>query len=169
MKITNFHDLFLHELRDLYSAETQIIKALPKMIAEASNDTLKMGLQEHLEETKEQLKRLDTLGEEFDFKIEGHECKGIKGIIQEGEETLKEITDPSTKDAAIIVAAQRVEHYEIAAYGSAAEFARQMEHDDAVDILEETLDEEGAADEKLTAVAEGGIFTKGVNEEAMED
>jgi ferritin-like metal-binding protein YciE len=136
------------------------------MIAEASDEKLQEALQSHLEETKEQLNRLEQLSTEFDFKIEGHNCKGIKGIIAEGEESLKEITDPATKDAAIIASAQRVEHYEIAAYGTARALADQMDHDDASDILSTTLDEESAADEKLTGIAEGGWFEAGVNEEA---
>lgn len=169
MAITDLHQLFLHELRNLYSAESLIIKALPKMIAEASHEELKLALDEHLIITKAQLERLDTIAEDFNFKTREHECVGMKGILSEAEETLKEITDPATKDAAIIASAQKVEHYEIAGYGSVSQYARDMEHDEAADILEETLDEEIEADDNLTELAEGGLFSSGINKEAIED
>jgi ferritin-like metal-binding protein YciE len=169
MPVTDLHGLFLHELRDLYSAESQIIKALPKMITAASDSKLKEALTEHLLVTKKQLARLDTIGEEFDFKISGHECQGIKGIITEAEETLKEIKDAATKDAAIIVSAQRVEHYEMAAYGGAVAFAKEMDHAEAAGLLETTLKEEGDADKALSGLAQGGMFSEGLNQTAIKD
>lgn len=163
MSVTDLHELFLHELRDLYSAETQLIQALPKMVSAASDDKLKAALTDHLMVTKEQLSRLETIAKEFDFKIKGHECQGIKGIITEAEETLKEIKDAATKDAAIIVSAQRAEHYEIAGYGGALAFAKEMGHAEAASLLEETLKEEGAADKALTGLAQGGLLFEGIN------
>lgn len=169
MSIQNLHELFLHELRDLYSAESQIIKALPVMISKATDPDLRLALGEHLEITKTQLERLDTIAEDFDFLVQGHECLALKGLIKENEETLKEITDPATKDAAIIIGAQRIEHYEIAVYGGVAQFARDMDHIEAADLLETTLQEESDADEKLSSLAEGGFFSNGINEMANEN
>lgn len=168
MKIVNLHQLFLHELRDLYSAETQIIEALPEMIENASDEKLSAALEDHLKVTREQLLRLDKIAEEFDFHAAGHNCEGIKGIIAEAKNTLRDITDSATKDAAIIVLAQRVEHYEMAAYGGTAQFAREMDYGDAADLLEKTLKEEGDADKKLSSLAKGGIFSAGLNDTAAE-
>lgn len=169
MNITNLEELFFHELRDLYSAESQILQALPKMIEMASDADLRDGLEKHLEETRGHVERLDEIAEECDFKVTGHTCKAMQGIIAEGEELLKNVTDAATKDAAIIISAQRVEHYEIAAYGSAAAFASELEYGDAESLLRDTLNEESHADETLTGLAEGGIFTTGINDEATDE
>lgn len=169
MTIKNLHELFIHQLQDLYSAETQIIKALPSLISLATDQELRDALTEHLEVTQTQKQRLETIAENLDFTVGGHECLGIKGLIAENQETLKKIADPATKDAAIIIGAQRIEHYEIAVYGGAAQYAREMDHAEAADLLETTLQEEADADEKLTALAEGGFFSSGINEMADEE
>lgn len=163
MPIQSLQDLFEHELEDLNSAEKQIIEALPDMIEEASDENLKKALEKHLEITETQLERLQTIAEENDIKLNGHECKGMKGILDEGKMALKAIDDPATKDAAIIASAQRVEHYEIAAYGTAQTYAEELELDDAAETLEQTLEEEYTADEKLTELAVGEV-----NEEAID-
>lgn len=167
MKITNLHELLIHELRDLYSAESQIIKALPKLISKANNEELKNALQDHLEVTKNHLSRLDEIAEEIEFKSSLPVCLGIKGIIVEGDKTVTEVSDPPTRDAAIIAAAQRVEHYEIAAYGTAMSFANEMGHDYVADLLQQTLDEESDADKLLTSLAEGGLLSEGINSQAV--
>lgn len=169
MKISNLHELFLHELQDLYSAETQIIEALPKMIRETSDEKLRLALQKHLDVTKDQLERLETINENMNFKKESHVCEGMKGIIAEAEKGLKNITDPATKDAAIIASAQRVEHYEIAGYGTAAQFADEMSHEQEARLLKETLGEEKQADDELSTLATGGLFSEGINQDAMQD
>jgi ferritin-like metal-binding protein YciE len=169
MKITNLHELFIHVLRDLYSAESQIIKALPKLIAKTTSEDLKTALQDHLDVTKNHLTRLDEMAEEFDFKAAAQVCLGVKGIIAEGDKTVAEISDPATRDAAIIAAAQRVEHYEIATYGAAMSFANEMGHDYAADLLQQTLDEESDADKLLTSLAEGGLLSDGINSKAAKE
>jgi ferritin-like metal-binding protein YciE len=169
MKITNLHELLIHELQDLYSAESQIIKALPKLITKAKNEDLKGALQDHLEVTKTQLARLDEISEEIEFKTGTPECVGIKGILAEGDKTVAQVSDPSTRDAAIISAAQRVEHYEIAVYGSAMSFANEMGHDYVADLLQQTLDEESDTDKLLTSLAEGGLLSDGINSKAVKE
>lgn len=165
MPISNLRGLFQHELADLYSVESQIIESLPMMIDAASNEELRAALTEHLEVTKEQRARLEVISKEVDFD-KNMTCEGMKGILKEGETGMEEITDPATLDAAIITSAQRVEHYEIAAYGGAIEFAKQLDMTDIADTLQESLDEEKSADESLSGLATGGLFTKGLNEEA---
>lgn len=151
------HDAFIMELRDAYDAEKQLIKALPKMAKAASTEGLRDALEQHLEETREHVTRLEqvfgTLGE----KVKGKHCEGIAGIIEEGQSTLAEDLDDAALDACIIAAGQRAEHYEMAAYGTLVAWARAMGHDEAAELLQETLDEEKAADETLTSLAEGGI------------
>lgn len=166
MPISTLRELWYEELRDLYSAEVQILEALPTMISNASNEELSEALSDHLDETREHKNRLEEIARSHDFKIEGHVCKGIKGILMEGTELVNKVTDMDTKDAAIIAAAQRVEHYEIAAYGVALAFARELDENDAADLLDDTLQEEGAADSTLNQVATGGLFSGGINEEA---
>jgi ferritin-like metal-binding protein YciE len=154
MEMETLQDLFVAQLKDLYNAEGQIIKALPKMIKKASAPQLKRAFQEHLEVTKEQLDRLeqvfDTLGE----KAKGKTCKAMKGIIEEAEESMSEDAEPEVLDAALIADAQRVEHYEIAGYGTVRAYASLLGNDKAAELLQQTLDEEGEADEKLTSLAE---------------
>lgn len=159
--IATLHDLFVHELMDLYSAENQIIKALPKMIEVAKDDTLKEGFEKHLEETQEQRSRIEQVCNDLEIPLKSHECKGMKGIILEGEEMMKSTN--GAVDAALIIAAQRVEHYEIAGYGAAVTHAKELGYTDAAEMLAKTLDEEEKTDKKLSTLAE-----KKINKEAME-
>jgi len=151
------HDAFIEELRDVYDAEKQLIKALPKMARSASSRELRGLLETHLEETRGQVERLDEVFASIEQKPRGKHCEGIAGIIEEGKSILEEDFDGPTLDASIIAAGQRAEHYEIAAYGTLVAWARAMGHDDAAELLEQTLEEEKAADEKLSALAEGGL------------
>jgi ferritin-like metal-binding protein YciE len=153
-KITTLHELYLNQLRDLYSAETQLTKALPEM-AEAANDpTLKQGFQLHLEQTKGHVQRLEEIFSDLDEKPTGKTCQAMEGLIKEGKETINEDASPEVKDAALIAAAQRVEHYEIAGYGTVRTYANLMGHSEATALLQATLDEEGETDQKLTSAAE---------------
>jgi ferritin-like metal-binding protein YciE len=154
MKIDNLQKLYVEELRDLHSAERQIIQALPKMIKASSSPDLKAALQEHLDVTKEQLARLDQIFEALGKKGTGKKCKGMEGILEEGKEMLEEDMTPELLDAAIIAAAQHVEHYEMAGYGTARTHAQLLGDTAAVKLLQTTLDEEGDADKKLTQLAE---------------
>ena len=154
MKLENLQQLFVKELRDLYDAENQITNALPKMIQTAHNPELKSALQEHLQVTQQQVSRLDQIFQKLNQKASGETCKGMKGVIKEGEEIVSAGGDPSTVDAGIISAAQRVEHYEMAGYGTVRTYAQLLGMDDAAELLQETLDEEGAADKKLSGIAE---------------
>ena len=151
------HDAFLDELRDTYDAEKQLTKALPKMVKASTSAALRDAFEAHLEETRQQVERLEQVFASLDEKARGKHCDGMAGIIEEGEAILEEDFDETTTDACLIAAAQRVEHYEMAAYGTLVAWARVLEHTDAADLLQETLDEEKAADEKLSAIAEGGI------------
>ncbi len=157
MKLKTLHDLFVHELKDLYSAETQLVKALPQMAKAATNEELRAGFEEHLEETKNHVVRLEEIAEACECKLSGHTCKAMKGLIEEGSELISEDADDHVRDAGLIGAAQRVEHYEIAAYGTARALAKALGHDEAADLLEETLEEEKATDEKLTELAESTV------------
>lgn len=156
-KLNNLQDLFVHELKDLYSAEQQILQALPKMASRTEHPELRTAFQEHEAMTREQVKRLDMIADDLGVDIKGHKCKGIEGIIKEGQELLDADADPNTLDAALIGSAQRVEHYEIAGYGTARTFARRLGHDRAAELLQRTLDEEGNTDQRLTAIAEGMV------------
>jgi ferritin-like metal-binding protein YciE len=152
-KVTTLHELFIEQLRDLYSAENQLIKALPEMEAAANAPTLKKGFCTHLEQTKEHASRLEQIFTAMDEDPEGKICKAMQGLIKEGKEVINEDATPEVKDAALISAAQRVEHYEIAGYGSVRTYASLMGHGDAEALLQQTLDEEGETDEILTAAA----------------
>lgn len=154
MKPNSLQELYVEQLRDLYDAEQQIIKALPQMIKAATSDELKQALTEHLNVTKEQANRLETIFNNLGEKAKGEKCKGMQGVIAEGNDTVEEIDNDDLRDAAIIASAQRVEHYEIAGYGTARTFATLLEEDEASDLLQQTLDEEKEADEKLTEIAE---------------
>jgi ferritin-like metal-binding protein YciE len=151
------HDAFLEELRDTYDAEKQLTKALPKLAKAASSADLRAAFESHLEETRGHVERLEQVFESLDEKVRGKHCEGIAGIIDEGKTILEEDFDEATMDACLIAAGQRAEHYEMAAYGTLVAWARGMGHTEAATLLQETLDEEKAADEKLTALAEGGI------------
>ena len=157
MKLNTLEALLHHELKDLYSAENQLIKALPKMAKAATNADLKTGFEDHLEETKGQLERLKKIGESLNISLAGHKCKAMEGLIEEGAELISEDADDHVRDAGLIGAAQRVEHYEMAAYGTARTLATRLGHDEVADLLQETLEEERATDEKLTALAESSV------------
>lgn len=156
-KLNNLEDLFQHELKDLYSAEQQILKALPLMAEAADHQELRRAFQEHEQVTRDQVRRLDMIADELGFDLKGHKCKGIEGIIAEGNDLMKTKADPDVLDAGLIGSAQRVEHYEIAGYGTARTFARRLGHDRAAQLLQQTLDEEGMTDERLTRIAEGMV------------
>ncbi len=157
MKLNTLEDLLHHELKDLHSAETQLVKALPKMAKAATNEDLVAGFEKHLEETKGHVERLEKIGGILGKKLTGHKCKAMEGLIEEGSELIGEDAEDSVKDAGLIGAAQRVEHYEMAGYGTAACIARQLGHEDVASLLEETLAEEKATDAKLTELAESAV------------
>ena len=165
MQLTSIDDVFVHEIQDLHSAETQLVAALPKLAQAASNDELRRAFEHHLEETRDHVRRLDDILGQLG-RTPGEQCKGMAGLIAEGEETVNAQGDPTVKDAALISAAQRVEHYEIAAYGTARTLADQLGRDEAKDLLDQTLEEEGQADKLLTKIATGGMFKAGLNEKA---
>lgn len=161
MKVTNLNDLFVHTLKDIYFAEKQIVKALPKMVKAADAKQLAKAFDDHLEETKEQIVRLEEVFKILGKKAAGEECPAIEGILKEAEELMSSIKDPDTRDAAMIAAAQAVEHYEITRYGTLASWGRLLGMKDAVKLIEATLKEEHKADAKLTKIAESKL-----NEEA---
>jgi|SRR5690348_12487337 len=153
MTISTLEDLLVDQVRDLYDAEKQLVKALPKMAKAASSDELQQAIQNHLEETKNQVSRLERVFEELDAPAKGKPCKGMKGLVEEGGEVMDEDAEEPLSDLAIIAAAQRVEHYEISAYGTARAIAQQIGQDTVASLLEETEDEEKAADSKLNDIA----------------
>lgn len=158
--IKTLDDLFVHQLQDVYYAENQITKALPKMIGKVTDPELKKGFETHLRETENQIKRLEQV-----FKMQGHEpkavdCPAIDGIIKEANETAGEIADAEVLDAALLAAAQAVEHYEITRYGTLIAWAKRLGRDDCAKVLQQTLDEEKATDQKLTAMAESKVNRK---------
>lgn len=155
--VSTFHDLFLDELRDLYNAEKQLTRALPKMAKAASSAALADAFEAHLQETLGQIDRLEQVFESLGETARGKQCDGIAGIIEEGKDVMSEDFDEATMDAALIAAGQRAEHYEIAAYGTVVAWATAMGHREAARLLEQTLEEEKAADEKLSSLATGGI------------
>ena len=152
-KITTLHELFVQETKDLYSAENQLTKALPKMAKAATDADLKAGFQHHLEETREHLKRIERIAEILEFSPKGKKCLAMEGLVAEGAETISEDASTSVKDSALICAAQKVEHYEIAGYGTLRAFADLLGYDEVREIIEETLEEEKATDEKLSELA----------------
>ena len=151
------HDAFLDELRDSYDAEKQLTKALPKMARAATSPELRAAFESHLEETRGHVDRLERVFESLDEKVRGKHCDGIAGIIEEGKSAMEEDFDETTMDACLIAAGQRAEHYEMAAYGTLVAWAEAMGHSEAAELLQQTLDEEKAADQKLSSLAEGGI------------
>ena len=155
--MTTLEDLFVHELKDIYNAEKQLVKALPKMAKGATSDKLRTAIEEHLQQTEEQVNRLDEVFRSLDVPARGVKCAAMEGLIEEGKEILDGDFDDPVRDAAIIGAANKVEHYEIAAYGTLISFARLLGRSDAEKLLRETLDEEKAADRKLTELAESEI------------
>lgn len=161
MKMESLHDLFVDELKDIYSAENQLTKALPRMAKNAASEELRTAFEEHLTETEHQIERLETIFEKVEASPKGKKCKGMAGLIEEGKEMLEMDGDDAVKDAALISAAQRVEHYEIAAYGTVRTYAELLGMDEAANLLQESLDEEAAADQKLTELS------KNINVEAQ--
>ena len=153
MELSTLKDLYIHELKDLYSAEKQIIKALPKMAKAATSPDLKAGFEQHLEETKEHAVRLEKILKSHDQTTRGPKCKGMEGVVAEGAEMIEEEADDEVRDAGLIAAAQRVEHYEMAGYGSARTYAELLGDEEGAKLLQTTLDEEGATDKKLTELA----------------
>jgi ferritin-like metal-binding protein YciE len=151
------HDAFLDELRDAYDAEKQLTKALPKMAKAATSPVLRDAFETHLEETRGHIDRLEQVMEGLGEKVKGKHCDGMAGIIEEGKSAMDQDFDETTMDACLIAAAQRAEHYEMAAYGTLAAWAKAMGHTEAAELLNETLEEEKATDEKLTSLAEAGI------------
>jgi ferritin-like metal-binding protein YciE len=157
MKLDSLETLFVEELRDVYNAENQLVKALPKMGKRASSEELKRAFEEHLEQTRGHVERLDQILEGLGKSSKGKTCKGMKGIVEEGSEVMEQEGDDAVLDAAIIAAAQKVEHYEIATYGTLRTWAEMLDNDEAADLLQQTLDEESETNEKLTELAESSI------------
>jgi len=157
MPMHTLEDLFVHELKDLYSAEKQILRALPKMAKAASSEKLREGFEEHRPQTEGHVERLEQILEELGKPTRGPKCAGMEGILEEGKELMEEDMDESVCDAALIAAAQRVEHYEIAGYGAVRTLAKMLGHSDAEKLLQQTLDEEKETDEKLTELAESEV------------
>jgi ferritin-like metal-binding protein YciE len=155
-------ELLVDELKDLYSAEKQIVAALPKMAKAASSPDLRRAFERHLEETRRQVERLEQIGEDLEVRMTGKKCKGMEGLLEEGKELLQEDLDENALDAGLIGAAQKVEHYEIAAYGTARTHANLLGYKKAAKLLQQTLDEEGATDKKLTALADSLINVEAV-------
>ena len=160
MEMTTLQDLFKEELQDIYSAETQITTALPKMAKAATSPELRRAFEEHLRQTEQQIKRLEQIFQTLGEKPGGKTCKGMQGLLKEGEDLLKEDASPAVLDAGLISAAQRVEHYEIAAYGTVRTYAQEMGDKESARLLQETLNEEGETDKKLTRLAEQHINMK---------
>jgi ferritin-like metal-binding protein YciE len=163
MKLDSLNELYVDHLKDMYSAETQITKALPRMAKKASSPDLKAAFESHLQETQGQIQRLDQIFQALEKSPRGKKCAGMEGLLEEGKEVMSEDIDPEVLDAALIAAAQKVEHYEISSYGTARAYARLLGDNTAVKLLTLTLEEEVKADKKLTHLAESGI-----NVEAME-
>ena len=165
MEKNTLRELYVEELRDIYDAEKQLIKALPKMAEAASSEELRSGFEEHLEQTKGHAQRLDQIFNALGEKPTGKKCKGMQGLVSEGSEVIDEDFDDDVKDAALISAAQRVEHYEIAAYGTVRTYASILDEQNAVSLLEKTLEEEKETDQKLTELAEN-INTEAASSES---
>jgi ferritin-like metal-binding protein YciE len=162
MKLDSLQKLYITELQDVFSAENQILKALPKMAKAASSPELRMAFQEHNEQTKGQVARLERIFETLGRSAKGKKCKGMEGLIEEGKEMMEEDADPAVLDAALISAAQKVEHYEIASYGTLRTYAQLLNRQEDVTLLQETLDEEGETDKRLTVLAESMVNLQAV-------
>lgn len=157
MALETLADLFVDELKDLYSAEKQLVKALPKMAKAASSAKLRKGFEDHLRQTEDHVERLENIFEQLGVKPRGPKCEAMEGLIEEGKRVMKEDAEPAVMDAALIAAAQRVEHYEIAGYGTVRTFARMLGNNEAERLLQRTLEEESQTNEKLTKLAESEI------------
>ena len=165
MKLKSIEELFDHECKDLLSAEKQLVKALPKMAKGAANEQLRTAFEEHLEQTKNHVERLEQVFAALGKTARAEHCKGMEGLIEEGSDLLQEDADAVVKDAALIGAAQKVEHYEISGYGTARTLAELLGHQDAVELLQQTLDEEKETDEKLTNLAMSELRVEGAHAE----
>jgi Uncharacterized protein conserved in bacteria len=157
MAVKTLQDLFIHELSDIYSAEKQLAKALPKLARAAENTDLEAAFTLHLEETHGQIERIDQVVEALDIKLKRIKCAAMEGLVEEGKEVMEEVAKGPVRDAALIAAAQKVEHYEIASYGTLCVLAKQMGHSEALTLLKATLAEEKATDEKLSLLAESSV------------
>lgn len=167
MHFASLHDLLVFELEDLLAAERLLVESLPKMAAAASDEKLRQAFEKHLEETRENhVGRLQEAFSMLDRQPQSRTCKGMEGIVQEGEEIVKAGGDPATRDAALIGAGQRAEHYEIAAYGTARAHAEELRLHEIADLLQDTLDNEAKTNESLTKLAEGGLLAQGINPKA---
>lgn len=163
------NELFLEELADMYSAENQIVEALPKLIKACSSPELKQALQDHLGQTEYQITRIEKIFSILGLQPQEENCEAMEGLLEEADEILNKISKSPVLDAAIICAAQKVEHYEMATYGTLRAFAKHLDmKSEVIDLLQDSLDEEGAIDKKLTKIAEGSMFTSGINEEALQ-
>lgn len=167
MKKENLKNLFVSELKDVLSAEHQIVKALPDVIAAAEDDDLKEAFKNHLKETKEQVHRLEKIFKLLHLEPKEIFCEAMKGLVEECSDAIEQHEKSSTRDAALISKAQRIEHYEISVYGTLRTFAKELGLDQAVVLLQETLDEEAGADKKLTKIAEGGLLATGINRKSL--
>ena len=168
MKVPTIESLLEDQLKDLYSAESQLMKALPRMAKAASSPELKDAIESHLDETRTQAERLEQIGELMEFRVSGKKCKAMEGLIEEGKEVLEMEAPPAIVDAAIIAAAQRVEHYEISGYGTARALAQHLGHDQVVELLSASLEEESDADSSLTSICEEHILPA-VETDTMEE
>ena len=156
-KMSTLEDLYMDLLKDLYSAEKQLVKALPKMAKNAQSPDLQRAFEEHLKQTEGQVERIERIFSDMDGSPRGKKCVGMEGLIEEGNELLKEDVEPDVLDAGLIAAAQKVEHYEIASYGTARTWAQRLGYDEAARMLQQTLEEESMANEKLTRIAESHV------------
>ena len=169
MPMDSLADLMEDELKDLYSAENQLLKALPKMAKKASSASLKQAFTSHLKETEGHVKRLEQIGKSLEIKLGGKKCHAMEGLIEEGKEVIDEDGEPAVIDAALIGAAQRVEHYEMAGYGTVRAMAEKLGQSEIAKILQQTLDEEGAADKKLTAIASDEVLQEAASADGEEE
>ena len=166
MKMNNLDDLYLEQINDLYSAEKQLVQALPKLAKAATSAELKTGFEKHLEQTKNHVHRIEEVFTRLGSKPGRKTCAAMEGLVKEATETIDLQGNEMVRDAALIGAAQRIEHYEIAGYGIARTLADQLGYDEQRDLLQQTLNEEGETDKKLTALAQGGLLKRGINEKA---
>lgn len=164
MKIDTLEKLFVHELKDVYNAEKQIEKALPKMAKAAHNEELRSAFEEHLQQTRDQIKRLEKVFDIMNMNPRSEHCAGMEGIVEECKDLLDQDVEPDVLDAGLIACAQKVEHYEIASYGTIREYAQELGHDDAAKLLGETLSEEEETDRKLTKLATSAVNQKAIHE-----
>jgi ferritin-like metal-binding protein YciE len=166
MQLQSLEDVFTEQLADLYSAERQLVAALPKVAAAAQSDELRKALDEHLAQTRNHVARLEEVFQTIRPSVPDEHCKGMEGLLSEGAKVIQSDGDGAARDAALIAAAQRIEHYEIAGYGTAKTLANQLGYERAEELLGETLDEEADADKRLTKIATGGLLRSGLNERA---